>query len=86
MLRAGKVYEDAAHHPRRHREEVGAVLPLHLADVGQTHIGFIDERGRLQRMARSLVAHISPREPPQLFVDQWRQPLQRGFVPSTPGQ
>ena len=39
------VDEDAAHGLRRHRQEMGAILPLHALVIDQPQIGFVDQGG-----------------------------------------
>ena len=51
-LRARGVHEDAPHQPRRHREEVRAVLPAHVPEVHQPQVGLVDERRRPAACAR----------------------------------
>jgi hypothetical protein len=59
---------------------MGAVLPLHLFEIDQPQVGFVDERGRLKRVAWPLSRHLSPRQPSQLLVDDRHELLQRVLV------
>ena len=59
---------------------MGAVLPVHLFEIDQPQVGFVDERGRLKRVAWPLSRHLSPRQPSQLLVDDRHELLQRGLV------
>ena len=47
------VDQDAAHDLRRHGEEVRAVLPAHVLPVHQPQVGLVDERRRLEDVARA---------------------------------
>jgi len=48
ISRTRKIGEDAAHHARGNREEVGAILPFDCIDVNQAKIDFVDQSGGLQ--------------------------------------
>ena len=85
-LRARRIDQDPSHRPRRHRKEVGAVLPADLIDLDQAQVGFVHERRRLQRVPRPLPAHVMQREPAQLLVDQRDQPVEGIGLASTPGK
>jgi hypothetical protein len=56
-LGARHVDQHAAHLPRGHRQEVLAVLPLHVLDVDQTQVRLVDERGGLQAVAGAFTSH-----------------------------
>jgi hypothetical protein len=49
--RAGEIHQDMPHQLGGDAEEMGAVLPPHLPQINQPHIGFVDQRGGLQGMA-----------------------------------
>src|SRR5207253_11147176 len=83
-LRAREIDEDAAHQPRRHGEEMCAVLPVDLADIDQTDVRLVDERGRLQRMSGSFVSHVPPGDAAQLVMDERNQLLQCGLIAVAP--
>jgi hypothetical protein len=57
-----------------------AVLPLHLTEIDQPHVGFVDEGGRLQRVARPLPGHLPACQSSQLPMDDRNELLQRLFV------
>ena len=67
-MAARVVDEDAPHHRRRHREEVGAVAPLEAIDIDQPQIRFVDERRGLQRVAGAFGPHVVVRKAVQLVV------------------
>jgi len=54
--------QDASHQPRRHREEVTAVLPLHAAEIDEAKVGLVHKGRRLHRVPRALAAHVSAGE------------------------
>ena len=70
--------EDAPHRAGGDGEEVTTVLPGHVG-LGEAQEGFVDERGRLQRVRRPLAAHVAARQAVQLRVDERRQ-LGEGVV------
>ena len=79
------VDQHAPHDLRRHGEEVGAVLPARVLPVDQPQVGFVDQRRRLQEVARPLSRHVARREAVQLLLDHRRQRVERGLVASAPG-
>ncbi len=83
--RARHVDEDAAHDLRGGAEEMRAVLPLHVLPVHQPQVGLVDERRRLQDVARPLAGHLARRQPVQLVLDHGRQGLERSRIAATPG-
>src|SRR6185436_19211706 len=72
----GMVDQNAAHQLRGYREEVSAVLPLHLTLFDQPHISLINERGCLQSVIRAFAPHVAASEAAQLSLDQWNQPVE----------
>ena len=63
---------------RRSREEVAATVPGPGAlRIDQPHVGFVDQRGRLQGLAGTFLGHAGSGELAQLVVDQ-RQELLGG--------
>jgi hypothetical protein len=62
------IHQDAAHRGRGHREEVSSAAPLDPLDLDQPHVGLVDKRRRLQRVADALAAHVMVSEPPELLV------------------
>ena len=83
-LRSCDIDEDAPHQPRRHREEVRAVLPAYVLDVQQPDVGLVHERCGLQTVAHPFAGHTAARNPMQLRVDDGDQTLQRLVVPVAP--
>src|SRR5262249_10327503 len=53
--------------------KVGAVLPVRLRITAEPQPGLVDERGRLQRLAGSLVGHLAGGQPTQLLIDDGQQ-------------
>jgi len=84
-LRSRDIDEDAPHQPRRHREEVRAVLPAHVLDVEQTDGGLVDERRGLQTVADPFAGHTAARTPMQFRVNDGNQTVQRLIVAVAPG-
>ena len=82
--RSREIHENAPHQPGAHRKKMGAVLPVHLFEIDQPQVCFVDERGRLKRVAWPLRRHLSPRQPSQLLVDDRHELLQRGLVAVVP--
>src|SRR4030095_16739634 len=74
------VDEDAAHGLRRCRHEMRPVLPLHAFVVDQPHVGFIDQRRRLQAVAGLLTLHEVVRQTVELVVHDRGQPGERALV------
>jgi len=52
--------------------------------IDQTNVRFVDQRGRLQRVALSFPAHVAAGEPVQLVVDQRIQLVERGLISVAP--
>src|SRR5262249_54018514 len=69
------VDEDAAHGLGRGPEEVAPAVEVLVADEPQVRL--VDQRGRLERLARCLRGHPGGRELAQLVVDE-REQLGRG--------
>jgi hypothetical protein len=81
---ARMIHENAAHHPSRDGEEVGAVLPGDRFSVDQADIGFVDQGRCLQAVPHALPGHAAPRDLVQLAMDQRNQPLARSLVALSP--
>ncbi len=67
---AGVVDEDAAHDAGGHADEVGAALPGHAVELADLQVGFVDERGGLERMAGALLMEDGGGEAPEVLVEQ----------------
>ena len=63
-----------------------AVLPRRLTHVDQSHVGFVDERRRLQRVVAPFLRHVLSGNFPKLAVDERRQLLECALVALAPGQ
>ena len=63
------IHQQPAHHARRHREEVRAVLPVDASLIDQLEVGLVDQRRRRQRMIPPLTDEIAPRQTAQLVVN-----------------
>jgi hypothetical protein len=78
-LAASAINENATHRLGGGGEEVGAVLKLRLAVIaGQTQPCFVNERGRLQSVARRFIRHPVSGQSSKLFINQ-RQQFIGGF-------
>jgi hypothetical protein len=57
--------------------EMCAVLPPARFVLHQTEVRFVDERGGLERLTRTLAAQVVGREPPQLLIHNRQQRVHR---------
>ncbi len=76
----------ATHGLRGGAVEVDAIVEMSLAGAGQAEIGFVNERGRLERVILALAKHIVIGQLPQLAVDERHELLERvrvALVPSS---
>ncbi len=69
-MAAGIVHEDPAHRFGGCGEEVRPVFKLETLRASEPKIGFIHQRGRLQRVARTLRSHFVGRDRPQFCKNQ----------------
>ena len=79
------VHQNAPHEARGHRKEMRAILPLDLLDFDQPEIRLIDQRGSLERVAGTFVAHMAPRQAAQLLMDEGQQAVERCHITPPPG-
>jgi len=79
------VHEDTAHHLRRHREEVRAVLPVGLSLADKSNVRLVYEGGRLQDVPWSLLAKPGRRPAAKLLMDHLNKLITRDDVAATPG-
>ena len=82
--RARRIHEHAAHHTGRHREEMRAILPLHVTDIDELEVRLVDERGGLEGVPVSLVPHVAPGDAAKLRMDYRDELLESGFVSLPP--
>ena len=68
--------EDLPHRPRGDADEMALVVPRR-AGAGQPEVGLVDERRRLEGLARPLPPHVGPGDPAQLVVNERRDLLGR---------
>lgn len=80
------VHENAAHHPRRHRKEMSAILPRDSVCIDQPDIGFVHERRRLEAVAGTFPRHAAARDSIKLLVYERNQSLEGGFVALRPSE
>ena len=78
------IHQDATHHLRRDRKEVGAALPPDVLKTDQTQVSFVHQRCSLHGLVRALVAHVAVSNAAQFGVDRRRQALESTLVAVTP--
>jgi hypothetical protein len=83
--RARRVDEDAPHQAGGDGEEVRAIAELDLLAVDQPDEDFVDQRGRLQRMAWALAVHLPLRQFAELTVYERDQRVQCVSITAAPG-
>jgi hypothetical protein len=76
-LAPGAVHQDVPHRFGRRGEEVASSVPLLPFRADQPQPGFMDERGRLERVPGGLLGHFRTGQSSQLFIDQRQQILRR---------
>ena len=76
----GIVHENPAHRPRGEREEVPPILILHPVLVHEAEVGLVDQSRRPQGVLLALGAELPVSHPPELLVDQRKQPVECGTV------
>jgi hypothetical protein len=64
---------------------MGAVLPINLALVYQPQKSFVNQRRRLERVARTFTAQKPARQTAQLVVDERRQLIASALIALIPG-
>jgi len=75
------INEDPAHHLRGQREKLCPVFPRHVSLVDKSKIRFVDERGRLQRVARPLASEVGASPPAQILIHQRNEAITCGLIP-----
>src|SRR6266567_3173753 len=73
------------HHIGGDREEMRPVAPVDTVNIDQPQIGFIDQRGSLQGIARAGFSPVAAGNLVQLAVNERDQLLLRGEVAACPG-
>ena len=81
---ARAIYQDAAHHTRRHGEKVRAVLPIEAVYIDQTKVGIVHQRGGLNGMIGPFATQAAVGDLPQLRVGSLDQTAQSVFVSASP--
>ena len=74
------VEQNMAHDLRRHSEEMGSVLPVHVSDIDELEIGLMDEGSGLESLARTLILQMARSDAAQGVVDVRRQTLQCALI------
>ena len=83
--RPGCFDQNAPHDARANREEVGTILPSHIGDIDQSHVGFIHQGGGLKRVFPAFGVEMPSRDALQLMYHQGCELVQRAGVPIAPG-
>ena len=83
---SGMVHGDPPHGLCDQAEEMLPVLPGPAGLTQQPQIGFVDQRGGGQRHARPLASELPSRQPPQIRIDQFQQPLHGVLVAVATGE
>ena len=83
-LRSRRVDQDPSHQPGRHRQEVGAILPVHVLGVDEAQVSLVNERRRLEAVARTFAGHAPPRDAVQFLLHQGHELRQRGVIALSP--
>jgi hypothetical protein len=68
--------EDPSHHLRRQSQKVRPILELDAIDVDQPEVRLVHQRRRLQRMIRSLLAHVTLCQTMELVIDERHEPVE----------
>jgi hypothetical protein len=82
-MSAGIVHQDLPHQLRCHGEEMFPILELNRTS-NQPEIGFMYDRGALQRVIQTLPLQVVVCYPAKLVVDHRQQYVQRGVVAFSP--
>ena len=82
---AGDVNEDVPHQPRRHRDEVGPVLPAHVAPVHQADERFVHQGCGLKHVPRTLAPEVPASQLAKLRVDERHELVEGRIVSFSPG-
>src|SRR5262249_54559562 len=80
-----RVQQDAPHDLSGASKEVGAVLPIDLPKVHQTHIRFMHQGRGLEGLTRLAGAHATACDPAKFQVDPGSQPFEGAGVSLGPG-
>ena len=74
LMSTGEIHQDAAHQLCGDCKEVRTILPPHWFPVDESHVGFVDECCRLQRLTGLFAGHLFGSQLAQLIVNE-RQEL-----------
>jgi hypothetical protein len=85
-LPASVIDEDLTHQGGRYAEEVRPARERHAIDIDESKVDLVNERGRLEPVARRLALKAAARHPAQFVVDERDQAVERGGVSLAPGQ
>jgi hypothetical protein len=80
VFSSGNFDEDSAHGFGGGREEMAAVIPVHVSSSGgrdESHISFVDECRGLQRLPGLFMRQLVGGEPTELIIDQGQKLIRR---------
>jgi hypothetical protein len=77
------IHQNAPHFLGRYGEKMGPV-PVHLGDVDQTQVGFVNQGRGLESTAGAFVLHAVARDAAEFGVNPRRELLQGGPIPLRP--
>jgi hypothetical protein len=60
------------------------VLPADVCLINQSQVGLVNQRGRLQGVARTLATHVVVGQPVQFVMDQWDEFVIGGSIAIAP--
>ena len=75
LLGTGVVNQDAPHGAGGRDVEMRSILPADVAFANEPDVSFVHQRGRLQSVAGTFLAHVAHGEPVQFGVDDIDQLL-----------
>ena len=78
------VEQNMPHNLRGDGVEMCAMLPIDIADVDQFQVSLMDEVGRLDGLARTLVLYEIAGNPAELVINAWRKTFERATVTGGP--
>ena len=80
------VHQNAPHQASGYRQEVRAIVPRNIFGIDEPQIRFVDQRRRLEAVARTLAGQTPSRDLVKLPLDERNQSAEGGLVALTPLQ
>src|SRR5580698_3029532 len=72
------------HNLSRYGKEMGTVLPVHIGDVDQLEVGFVNQGSCLDGASRPLILHEAPCNAAKFVVNPGGQLLQSALIAARP--